>query len=203
MEPHSFLRSRRSVRTFGAHAVTDETLERILTSATAAPSAHNRQPWRFLVLAERADKLLIADAMGARLREDRLADGDALEAVEADVSRSKSRIANAPVVIFVFMTMEEMDSYRDSRRQAAERTMAIQGTAMAMQNLLLAAHAEGLGACLMCAPLFCPDVIAQTLETPKEWEAQAIITVGFAETVREKKPRKPLAQVMRKRPSSP
>ena len=57
--------------------------------------------------------------------------------------------------------------------------MAIQSTAMAMQNLLLAAHALGLGAAVMCAPLFCQDTVAGTLALPAGWEPQALVTVGF------------------------
>ena len=48
-------------------------------------------------------------------------------------------------------------------RQAAERTMAVQSVALACQNLLLAAHAHGLGACWMCAPLFAPELVRDTL----------------------------------------
>lgn len=138
--------------------------------------------------------------MGARLREDRIADGDPLEVIEADVSRSQGRITEAPVVIAVFMTMEEMDSYPDEKRRGAEHTMAVQGTAMAMQNLLLAAHAEGLGACLMCAPLFCPDVVRTELNAPSAWHPQALITIGFTAAARERRPRKPLADIVRRSP---
>jgi F420 biosynthesis protein FbiB-like protein len=203
VEPHSLLRLRQSVRRFAAQAVDREVIERILTSASWAPSAHNRQPWRFVVLTRHEDKLALANAMGARLREDRLADGDPVSVVEADVSRSKSRITDAPVVILVFMTMEEMDSYPDVRRREAERTMAVQGTAMAMQNLLLAAHAEGLGACVMCAPLFCPEVIMNVVDPPTEWSPQALITLGTAAFVRERKPRKPLSEIARLPPPPP
>ncbi len=52
-----------------------------------------------------------------------------------------------------------MDNYGDPRRDQNEYVMAAQSAAMAGQNLLLAAHDAGLGACWMCAPLFCPDVV--------------------------------------------
>jgi F420 biosynthesis protein FbiB-like protein len=195
LELHLFLRSRQSVRSFKTRGVDGEVIDRILATATSAPSAHNRQPWRFVVLTAHEDKLALANAMGSRLREDRLRDGDPLSAVEADASRSKGRITGAPVVILVFVTMEDMDCYPDARRQEAERAMAVQGTAMAMQNLLLAAHAERLGACVMCAPLFCPDVITNVLDTPALWSAQALIILGFAEQVGER-----LSDVIRGRP---
>ena len=76
--------------------------------------------------------------------------------------------------------MADMDQYPDDRRQQAERVMAVQSVALAAQNLLLAAHAEGLGACWMCAPLFCPDVVRDALALPEDWEAQALIHAGIS-----------------------
>ena len=68
------------------------------------------------------------------------------------------------MLIVVCVDPSEMDTYADQRRRDAEHLMAIQSTAMATQNLLLAAHAEGLGACIMCAPLFCGDSVVSVLE---------------------------------------
>jgi nitroreductase len=64
--------------------------------------------------------------------------------------------------------------------------MAVQGTAMAVQNLLLAAHVAGLGACWMGAPLFCPDTVGETLDLPADWEPQALITLGWPAETRQK-----------------
>lgn len=170
---------RRSIRRYEASAVPPETLDRILSAACWAPSAHNRQPWRFAILTPLNWKERLARAMGDRLRRDRTADGDPVAAIEQDVARSHARITGAPVVIVVALDMSDMDHYRDGR-QGAERTMAVQSTAMATQNLLLAAHAEGLGACWMCAPLFCPEVVIEALALPAGWEPQAIVTLGQA-----------------------
>ena len=62
---------------------------------------------------------------------------------------------------------------------------------MAAQNLLLLAHAEGLGACWLCAPLFVPQLVVQTLGLPADWEPLGLITLGWpAET--KAKTRQPL-----------
>ncbi len=169
---------RRSIRRYNAEPIPAETLDRILNAARWAPSAHNRQPWRFSILTPFQWKDRLARAMGDRLRRDRLADGDPAATIEQDVARSYARITGAPVVIVVALDMTDMDRYPDDR-QYAEHTMAVQSTAMATQNLLLAAHAEGLGACWMCAPLFCPDVVIEALSLPKGWEPQAIVTLGL------------------------
>jgi F420 biosynthesis protein FbiB-like protein len=189
---HRFLRSRQSVRRFTGESVSARSLTRILESAVCAPSAHNRQPWRFYVVTERGQKDAVAKAMGDRLRADRLADGDDEAIVEADVCRSGSRLLGAPVLVFVFLTMEHMDIYPDARRQAAEHAMAVQSVAMATQNLLLAAHAEGLGACIMCAPLFCPTVVSEVLGAPPHWIAQSIVALGKPAVVTRPKGRMPL-----------
>jgi nitroreductase len=76
--------------------------------------------------------------------------------------------------------MADMDRYADRERTAAEHAMAIQGTAMAAHGILLAAHAAGLCACWMCAPLFCREVVATALRLPRDWEPQALITLGYA-----------------------
>ena len=63
--------------------------------------------------------------------------------------------------------------------------MAVQSVALACQNLLLAAHAHGLGACWMCAPLFVPELVRDTLDLPQTWEPQALITLGYPAEERE------------------
>jgi nitroreductase len=82
--------------------------------------------------------------------------------------------------------MADMDRYGDEQRNLNEYIMAAQSTAMAGQNLLLAAHEAGLGACWMCAPLFCPDVVRDVLNLPEDWQPQALIPLGYPAETREK-----------------
>jgi F420 biosynthesis protein FbiB-like protein len=117
--------------------------------------------------------------MGARFREDLAADDLPAHDIDRQVSRSTTRISEAPALVVICLSLSDMDTYPDARRQDAERVMAIQSTALAAQNILLMAHAEGLGACWMCAPLFCPDVVRDELNLPPDWEAQALLTLGY------------------------
>lgn len=188
------IQSRRSIRRYQPAPVPPAALQRLLTAAVWAPSAHNRQPWRFVLLTEAGGKARLAEAMAARLRADRLADGDAPDAVAADAAKSYARVAHAPAVIVAALTLADMDQYPDAKRAQAEHLMAVQSVAMAVQNLLLAAHAEGLGACWMCAPLFCPEVVAQALDLPPEWQAQALVTVGYPASAGKPAARRPLAE---------
>lgn len=183
MEIDAFLnlaRARRSIRRYLDEPVPRELVEKILDAARWAPSAHNRQPWRFVVIERAETKHALASAMGQQLRADLERDGAAQEVIEQDTLRSYQRITGAPIVIVVCVTMRDRDVYPDTRRKKAEYLMATQSVAMATQNLLLAAHALGLGACWMCAPLFAQDTVREVLQLDKDWEPQALITVGYA-----------------------
>jgi F420 biosynthesis protein FbiB-like protein len=182
--------TRRSIRRYRSEPVAEEIIQQLLAAATFAPSAHNRQPWRLVVMSAPAPKQRLAAAMGAKLRADLQADGVSPERIEQDTGRSYQRITNAPILILVCLTMQDMDNYPDLQRQHHEWTMATQSVAMAGQNLLLAAHAQGLGGCWLCAPLFCPDVVRQALALPTDWQPQGLITLGYpAETkVKERAP---------------
>jgi coenzyme F420-0:L-glutamate ligase/coenzyme F420-1:gamma-L-glutamate ligase len=76
------------------------------------------------------------------------------------------------------MDTSDMDAYPDARRAEAERIMAVQSTANAGTTLLLAAHAEGLGAVWNCGPLFAPDAVVFGLKLPATWIPQALILIG-------------------------
>jgi coenzyme F420-0:L-glutamate ligase/coenzyme F420-1:gamma-L-glutamate ligase len=186
----AIIQSRRSIRRYQDRPVPENTLLRLLEAARWAPSAHNRQPWRFVVIVDPARRVSLARAMGKRFRADLTADGLPVEDIKRQVDRSYQRISSAPAVIVVCMSLDDMDQYPDVRRQEAERTMAVQSVALAAQNLLLMAHAEGLGACWLCAPLFCPDVVRNELSLPGDWEAQALLTLGYPaeERTRDREP---------------
>ena len=180
------IKSRRSLRRYQDKPVPEQLLKDLLEAAIWAPSAHNRQPWRFAVVQAQAQKEHLAKAMGARLRHDLEADNVPEEVISKDVARSYDRITSAPILIMLCMSMVDMDVYPDEKRSRNEEIMAIQSTAMAGQNLLLMAHAHGLGACWMCAPLFCPDVVQKALGLPDDWQPQGLITLGYPAQEREK-----------------
>ena len=187
----ALIQTRRSIRRYEDRPVPVDLIEKLLTAAIWAPSAHNRQPWRFTILRSQAIKHRLALAMGDRLRADLSADGVAPGLIDADINRSYKRIAGAPALILVSLTLEDMDSYPDKKRQQNEWIMAVQSTAMAGQNLLLTAHAVGLGACWMCAPLFCPEVVRDVVDLPANWQPQGLITIGYP-AERKTKSRRPL-----------
>jgi coenzyme F420-0:L-glutamate ligase/coenzyme F420-1:gamma-L-glutamate ligase len=175
----SWIESRRSVRSFDERPVPRALLERILQTACAAPSAHNSQPWRFAVVSPGEERENLANRMAEGFRRDLRADGFKVEDVEARASRAVGRLLRAPAAVVLCSTISGSDRYPDTRREQAERTMALQSVSLAGGQLLLAAHAEGLGACWMCGPLFAPQAVREALRLPADWEPQALIVLGW------------------------
>jgi coenzyme F420-0:L-glutamate ligase/coenzyme F420-1:gamma-L-glutamate ligase len=168
-----FTHPRRSIRRYLDRPVSQELIDQLLEAATRAPSSHNSQPWRFAVISNSIVKAQLADRMGERLKADRLRVADRVEEIDRDLARSHARITSAPALIVVCLSTSDLtDQY--------ERLMAIQSVAASSENLLLAAHEAGLGACWMAAPLYCPEVVREVLQLPADWEAQALITIGYS-----------------------
>jgi F420 biosynthesis protein FbiB-like protein len=186
----NFLRTRRSIRRFKPEPVPVSVIQSILSTATYAPSAHNRQPWRFVVVTDLSVKTQLADAMAEDFERDLIRDGVSPEKIQAQIKRSRERIGTAPLVVLLCLDMSEMDSYPDRERQQAERIMAMQSVAAAGLQLLLAAHAQGLGGVWVCSPLFAQETIQKTLNLSTSWEPQGMFFIGYADENREVRERK-------------
>lgn len=173
------LAGRRSIRTYDAQPVPPDLLERVLSAATHAPSPHHSIPWRLAVLTGAPAKTTLADAMGARWRTDLLADGLDAADVSLELEKSHRRLTASPVVLVGCVFPEQLDEYPDSERQAAETIMSAHSLGAALQNIMLAAHANGLASCWMCAPVFCSDVVRDALGLAPELIPHAIVTIGY------------------------
>jgi F420 biosynthesis protein FbiB-like protein len=174
---HDAIRQRRSIRKYLPKEVPRELVLSLLDAAGWAPSAHNSQPWRFIIIEnpevkERLSKDL-ADAWAADLVKDGLQVDPKLR------SEREERFAKAPVVILACLTMEGLRKFPDAPRQGFERDLAVESLGAGLQNLLLAAHAAGLGACWFCAPAFAKDVVRKVLAIPPEVEPSALIMLGY------------------------
>jgi coenzyme F420-0:L-glutamate ligase/coenzyme F420-1:gamma-L-glutamate ligase len=170
-------------------------IENILTTASFAPSAHNRQPWRFCVVTDLSVKTKLADAMAIEFERDLAGDGVSPEKIQFQIQRSKERITSAPLIILLSLDMSEMDVYPDKKRKQAEFRMAMQSVANAGMQLMLAAHAEGLGSVWVCSPLFVQETIQNILDLPKTWEPHAMFFLGHPLVVPEVRERKSIKEI--------
>jgi len=141
----------------------------------------------------------LANAMAQDFERDLTRDKLAPEKIQAQIKRSKERIISAPIAILLCLDMIEMDSYADEKRNKAEYMMAVQSVATAGLQLLLAAHAEGLGGVWACWPLFAQQTIQKTLNLSETWEPQAMFFLGHPQDIPEVRERKPLDTIVIRR----
>ena len=192
----NLFKNRRSIHEYSPKQVTNNILSQIFEAARWAPSAHNAQPWRFIVIRDPATKRKLAEAMANRWNQDMRKSGVPHMNRENLTKASIEQFTNAPILVIACLTMKDMDAYPDKRRQKIEHILAVQSVAAAIENMLLAAHAQGLGACWFCAPLFCQNEVRRALDIPRSVDPQALITLGYATSKPEPPPRKPLGNMV-------
>jgi len=192
----ALLQGRRSVRQFQDKPVARELIEQVLEAARWAPSPHGRQPWRFAIVTRVETKVRLAERMGAAWQRNLEMDGQDTAVVNTRLEKSRQRILSAPVIILPCLDLEDLDRYPDEQRQADETTMAIQSIGAAIQNMLLMAYDLGLDAGWMCAPLFCPQVVCDTLSLDIRLIPQAMIIIGYAAADPKRRERLPLSSLV-------
>jgi len=187
----TFLRTRRSVRRFTSDPVPAPIIERILKTATYAPSAHNLQPWRFVMVVDVSAKKRLGQALTDKMRTDMTAQGTPQAEIDTRTERSLRRIDEAPVIILL---CRDVTAIR--KDEPEEHVMAIQSVALAGHQLLLAAHADGLGGNWICWPLYAQGAIRKTLDLPATWEPQGMIFLGYADEEPREKEMKSLDELV-------
>ena len=161
------IKTRRSVRNFTSQPVSDREIETLLDAATRAPSAGNIQPWEFIVVRDSEIKHGLSQA-----------------------ALDQKFIEQAPVVIVVCADPRKSAPRYGSR---GINLYCLQDTAAATQNILLAAHAIGLGTCWVGA--FKEELAKKVLQIPEPVRPVAIIPVGHAERKPIARPRKALLDI--------
>ena len=182
MDYESFLRfasARRSVRRFAPHRLTHDQIEQLIEAACWAPSNHNRQGWKFVVFEDPQEIRMLAE-QSRRVVKESLAEAPRLAATQADeLVHFAGAFDQAPLVILVMHKKSPAISKSMLSRATSELASGeALSAAMACQNLLLAAHAMGLGACPMTAPLLAGDVWKSLDGLPVGFEPTCLIALG-------------------------
>jgi coenzyme F420-0:L-glutamate ligase/coenzyme F420-1:gamma-L-glutamate ligase len=170
--------TRRSLRRFAPRDVSPTAVRELIAAACAAPAPHHSRPWRFVEV-RRDARLRLSEAMAEAWRADAKADGRAPASIEASLARSRRQLSDAPLLLLACLEMEGARDWPDDRRRAAERDMYMQSLGAALQNLLLAAHALGLGGYLKGAPLFCQAAVVEALGLPDGWQPAFLVLLGY------------------------
>ena len=171
------IKNRHSIRTFTDQDVSDGHINVLLKAANEAPSAHNQQPWRFIVLRS-SKKMELAQLVTSKSY-------GFPKPASALLRMASKSIISAPVVIAVANTGELIergtDLFKIEKEMAKDffRTMEIQSSAAAVQNLLLAATSLGLSTVWLGILFLLKDDVLQFLNEPKG-EFMAVIPVGYS-----------------------
>jgi coenzyme F420-0:L-glutamate ligase/coenzyme F420-1:gamma-L-glutamate ligase len=169
---------RRSVRAFRPDVVDPQLLRRAVGVALRAPAPHRSRPVRFVWLADREVRRRLLAKMAHAWRADLRRDGLSEERIERRVRRGRL-LYDAPEVLVPCAVLDGAYPYPDPRRQAAEEAMFMVAAAAAVQSLLVALAAEGLGSCWVSSTLFCPDLVRSELSLPARWRPLGAIAVGY------------------------
>lgn len=185
---------RHSTRSFVQEPVPDEHLKMILEAANQAPSAHNQQSWRFIVIKGEKKKGL-AQLISARASQ--------FPKASATLLRMAARsILSAPVVVAVANSGElikhgtELFQIDSKLSFDLFRTMEIQSSSAAVENLLLAATSLGIASVWLGIMVMIKDEVLEFLEEPKG-EFMAVVALGYSERKTQSPKKRPLEMSMK------
>ena len=179
MNAYEAIIERRSLRQLSTVPVAKQLVQKLLYAAVLAPAPHHTKPWRFIHLETERSRRRLAEAMGAAWRIDLEADHVSETQIEMLLSRSQRQIEGAPALVLACIVAEGLRNWPDDKRKRAEFRMAVQSIGCALENIMVAANAEGLGSYWISAPLFCPEAVREALDLPQEYEAQALVSIGY------------------------
>ncbi|HEX2036674.1 MAG TPA: nitroreductase family protein [Chloroflexota bacterium] len=184
----------RSIRRFKPDAVPDEVIQRVLEAAIQAPNGTNAQTWRFVVVRDPQRRRELGELYRQGFREvypsDRLAsesDPHRRRVIRAADHLAEHMGDEAPVLVLACIERGE--------RSTGARHGAGASIYPAVQNLLLAARALGLGACLTTLHLRREAQVKALLGIPDHVDTYALIPLGYPATPHGPLRRRPLAEV--------
>ena len=202
----NLMQSRRSIRKFLPKIPERSLLEQLIAAAVTAPSASNKQPWRFLIVSNSGIKNRMAEAVRAAV--DRVATHiePQFESAFRAYGDYFTRFESAPVVIVpLYRPLTLLSSMVGTGLSAKDRQnitsmeqqSGIVSTSLAVENLLLMAHDMGLGASGLTGPLIALDELREILSVPTGWGIVALVAVGYPDEQPPAPSRKPSDQVTR------
>lgn len=167
------MRERRDMRHFKPDPLDPALLQRLLQAAHLAPSVGFMQPWRFIRITDGT----LRGRIHALVEAERLRTAEALGQREDEFMRLKVEGVRECGELLVAALMDGRERHVFGRRTLPEMDLA--SVACAIQNLWLAARAEGIG--MGWVSLFDPEALRQLLDIPEGGKPVAILCLGHVE----------------------
>jgi nitroreductase len=158
------IKKRRSIRKYLPRKVENDKLDRVLEAGRLAPSAKNLQEWRFVVVRDEGRRKRLAEA-----------------------AKGQTFVGEAPVVIAACATVT------DYVMTCGQLTYPID-LAIALEHMVLAAAAEGLGTCWIGA--FYEEEVKKILNIPPEVRVVALLPLGYPDESPHPRPRKEIGEIV-------
>jgi len=198
------MQKRRSIRRFKPEVPPDADILKLIEAAVAAPSATNKQPWRFLIAKKKQHFEIIAKAVDKARQHYLSLLSPEYRSEFANYSVNFMSFLNAPVIILpiyrAFPGISALVKEKSPEKEVVflktyEHDTALMGVSLAVQNILLMCEAVGLGACCMTGPLIARLEIEKGLLVPKGWQIAAVIAVGYPDEAPQPPGRKKLEMI--------
>lgn len=164
---------RRDMRHFAGGEVAPQVLTRLLAAAHQAPSVGLMQPWRFIRISQRD----LRGRIQTLVEQERVRTAEALGERSDEFMKLKVEGINDCAELWVAALMDKREAHIFGRRTLPEMDLA--SLACAIQNLWLAARAEGLG--MGWVSLFDPQALAELLAMPADAKPVAVLCLGPVE----------------------
>ena len=189
------IENRRSIRKYKPDEIERKLIEEIIYSASLAPSAKNRQSWKFIVYqGKEKDKLV--DVMRHGINSEKMTHELMPEWAFAipDAENTVRVMEEAPCLIAVLNTNQKtpFDSIEDEKRIVEICDSLSIGAAI--ENMILTATSYGLGTLWIANTCFAYNELIDFIETDSQ--LTGIVAIGFANETPAKRPRKPVADIV-------
>ncbi|MFX0043225.1 MAG: coenzyme F420-0:L-glutamate ligase [Candidatus Hodarchaeota archaeon] len=191
------LKNRRSYKFgFDSKKVDKKIIEKCIELARWAPSAHNGQQWRYVILSKGSLRDRLIDKINEKLRFDLEKDGRTDAFIRNKINKTRNNFLEAPFLILLCLDLKNLEIYQDEERSQNEFILGIQSVSCSAVYLLIAFEIEKLAACWYCAPLFTKEIIKEVLKLPESYIPMAFFTVGYPLKPIKAPPRKNLNDII-------
>ncbi len=191
------LKSRRSYKLkFSAKPVEKSLVENCIEFASWAPSAHNGQFWRYIILDKGKVRENLIGLLNDKLKEDLTKDNKEQREIIAKIKKTRECFLEAPFLMLSCLDCKDLQDYPDTQRQENEMSLGIQSVSSSLTYFLIALHLNNLAGSWYCAPLFTKDIVKSTLKLPDSFVPLAFITVGYPTQIPKVPERKKLQDII-------